>query len=138
MCSSQAGHFRINMYEPVSAFCVSDDHTHPCPRPLGSSSRHPPVALFILHLIHSVRCLDLWPILLLVTHSQCYFFISTASSLGQALIIPFLASCCIFTVFSPPGVSPPWFYSTWMRQALGSDCLYFNPVLGALPYNWKS
>lgn len=133
MCSPQAGHFRINMYEPVSAFRVPEDNTHHCRSHLGSASKQSPVALFILHLVHSIRCLDPQPILLLVTHSQSFLFISTAISSGQALILSFLANWSIFTVFSPP-----WFYRKWMKLALGPDYLYLNPNLGPLSCNWKS
>lgn len=49
----------------------------------------------------------------------------------------FIGHYGIFTMFSPPSVSPSWLCNKQIRQVLGSNCLYLNPDLGPLFCNWK-
>lgn len=87
-CSSHAGNFRINMFEPVSALLsiwswhlwFSVTRAHHLSIPLQTP--------FILLLIHSTCYLVLYPIPLHVTHSHCFPSVITSR---QALTIALLA-----------------------------------------------
>lgn len=122
-CSSHAGNFRINMFEPVSALLsiwswhlwFSVTWAHHLSIPLQTP--------FILLLIHSTCYLVLYPIPLHVTHSHY---------LRPGPHNCFIGHYGIFTMFSPSSVSPSWLCNKQIRQVLGSDCLYLNPDLGPL------
>lgn len=133
MRSHQTRSFRINMFEPVSAFWVSDaDTSHP-PSHLDSSSSQSlptPWLPFMLHfLVSPLASTVAHP--LDVTHSYCFLSVH-CHHLRSGTTVSFLANCSIFSMFSLPSVFPSWFCSKWIRQALGSDCLSLYPDLGPL------